>query len=789
MDLAGNGGVVDDDGAFAVFEGEDFTLLNAENGENVRIIVQNSVQDVRLILALNGEGESDDGAAGYLILGTHDEGHGVGLNGLGGLDLNGGDNAVDNGHVNGDSGSYGNVVERVDGQLERSFLGEAFNGAEDEAEELAVTGDGLGGRGDAQVDDAGGLGVDNDERILGNELTGGNAYKLYEVGIVGEISVEGVGHVVALDRHGDGDLGIAGDLILGTDGDGGFVIIAALSRSDDTINNGEVNGDSGAGGNVVELGHGQIERSILIEISSGAEDDVEEDAVLGHGLGIAGNAESDGAGSVGIDNDVGTLGDHGAGGYAYDLNEVGIIGKNGVEGIGHVVAFYGNGDGDLGVALNFKSGTDGDGSLVNIHGRLGGLHGGLGGRHGSGLGAFTDSDLDLVYVEVEHVGAVEVTDREVEGAGLYIDAGKIGGVVVPGALIAGDGSRHGVGGDLMHRGYGGLVAYVDAEMLGGPAGVLSARPHAEGYSGEIGRLEGGGDRPVVGIQRAVVVDIGLGEDVANALISGSFETDLEVGHPVPGVAVSVDKGPVAEAVLFLEEVADDLTGAYGRLSRGNRSRRGRNGSGSRGHRSGGGSRRYRSGSGGGIHRAFNIDGAIGHDVGDRSAARLAERHVLELPYGEGNRLVGVAVFIYLELNGNESATAAQSLILFGVGGIAGDHKAELGNAGVVVDVLNGRPTVIGIILGEEVAGTELGGTRNSQIRGIVSNINGNDVGAVVAFQSNGKSDGSTGLNIVHCGHSDRYLTLSRYGEGHEAEHHSYRNEESEEFLHLEYTPS
>ena len=178
-----------------------------------------------------------------------------------------------------------------------------------------------------------------------------------------------------------------------------------------------------------------------------------------------------------------------------------------------------------------------------LHGRLGGIHGRLGGIHG---GSRIDGYLNGINVEIETVAAVEVTDGEVNGTGLYaLNAVEVNGVLIPVAVVTGDGGGHI---PLVYHDHGvGVrsVAYRYAEVLLGPVGILSLSPEGHGDRRKIIRVDGGSNRPVVGGKSARGGLIGHGRDAVRTAVSGDDVSGHSHGGklPVEAVAVVIDEGP------------------------------------------------------------------------------------------------------------------------------------------------------------------------------------------------------------------------------------------------------
>ena len=158
----------------------------------------------------------------------------------------------------------------------------------------------------------------------------------------------------------------------------------------------------------------------------------------------------------------------------------------------------------------------------------------LSNHFGSGKG----TDADFVDVQAELVGAIVVTEGDVDGASV---AGEVDALVdiVPGGNLVGKDS--GGGGEVGDGGASG-GADVDAVVLSSISGILTADIEREGVTLVVGgEGDSGEDHPVVGSQSCRGIRSGSGATVGACIGVVILRRTVE---PVVAVAIGVDEGEV-----------------------------------------------------------------------------------------------------------------------------------------------------------------------------------------------------------------------------------------------------
>ena len=142
-------------------------------------------------------------------------------------------------------------------------------------------------------------------------------------------------------------------------------------------------------------------------------------------------------------------------------------------------------------------------------------------------------DFDIIDVQHEHVGAVEVTERDLHGSAVCIRA------EVDGVLLVLDGAE--AAPESFAPGRAVIGGNIDLEVIVGIAGILSDKPE-----GELGSGEFGGDHPVIRVEcgaaaRAVVVVGFAGRNAFTAVGGVVAAAGVVLPHPVIAVAVLIDE--------------------------------------------------------------------------------------------------------------------------------------------------------------------------------------------------------------------------------------------------------
>ena len=265
---------------------------------------------------------------------------------------------------------------------------------------------------------------------------------------------------------------------------------------------------------------------------------------------------------------------------------------------------------------------------------------GRGGRYvcRSGRYVAVASDLNIVEVELEHVGYVIVTDSDLYGLALIL--AEVEGVL---SIAAGHGE---IGADLHPSA---LVSGPNehTDNLSGVGSILTLCPEAE-LTVSTNR-EDRSYSPVIGSKSAPVVDVRSGHHVALALMiieGGPIGTEAPL--PVLAVAVLVDEGPTLSLRIGLE-VPDDADRSRRYIGRGGR---------------------YITG---------EADDAVYKGVLDGSSACLVDGHIAELSNVGGDDGGAGSISGYREGKGNESTLGGDTVL-------GADHTDEDGARGVGIDV-------------------------------------------------------------------------------------------------------
>lgn len=162
-------------------------------------------------------------------------------------------------------------------------------------------------------------------------------------------------------------------------------------------------------------------------------------------------------------------------------------------------------------------------------------------------------DLDIVEVEVEHVGNVAVTEGD---SHLFAsEVSELNGTSSPGALSL---SGNGLAVDFLLGDELTVLNGADVNLivLVGVGSILTADSPRNAVLA-VGDLHHGGDEVVVGGQRTVVVVVALGDDATSGSVVAGDSTEVRAVDPSVAVSVGVDVGPAGGHSAAVEVLLDE----------------------------------------------------------------------------------------------------------------------------------------------------------------------------------------------------------------------------------------